>query len=175
MMRVAGVAVGRYLSTGSRRVPDSAAAVAQMVNAFTPGSVPILDGHAGELLGWLDHLEPEQDRDLRLMGAVVDRPDIAERLRVGIPISIEAVDIVPPGSGVPLESNATEPPKHWRGDLAQGWNVIGVALCATPDAPGSFIWSDLDPPYLFWHGNALDPSYPQKITNGSQARGSDGN
>jgi hypothetical protein len=137
-IRVAGIATGRYVMIDGR-AGDHPDEVAQMVAAFAPDTVPVLTGHGGELLGYLDSLTIEHRRDLRFAGSVsTDDPDVLDRLRMGSGASIETVVGVEPYEGQQPAAN-TWP--HFRGQLRQGQNLVGVALSNNPAAKFSAIWA----------------------------------
>jgi hypothetical protein len=138
-VRVAGVAIGRY-ALRDGRPGDTSEMVADMVAHFAPG-VPILLKHGGVPIGTIDSVVAEHGRDLRFTGEVVDYPDVVERLRKGVPVSIELVEGVEPTPGVVTrDAEFTDTHPHWRGQVALGWNLIAVALSDSPAAPGSLMW-----------------------------------
>ena len=145
-IRVTGLAVGsRPMVDG--RPADTEDQVRQMVAAFVPDTVPILSHHRGVILGYVDRLTAH-GRDIEFSGEIGDRNrDLADVLRNGgIPISIE---IAEGGEPIPGVSNrdggfvATHP--HYRGQVRDGWNVVGVALSDDPAAIGSVMWSSWSP------------------------------
>jgi hypothetical protein len=189
MIRVAGVAVGRY-QMADGRPGDPPEDVAAMVARFAPGTVPILSRHRGVLLGYLDSVTAEHGRDLRFTGEVVEYPDLVERLLAGAGISIETANAEEP-TGIATDSGITESihtqddatlergarfvdaHPHWRGVLGVGANLVGLALSDAPAAAGSIAWVDggVPPPRLL--SGAPEPltrAIPNKARKARTAR-----
>lgn len=115
----------------------------QMVSRFTPWTVPVVAAHDEPLLlGYLDHVWLDGGRDLRFSGEIETSPDICARLRRdGIPVSIEVMVRRLPRPPHPGRSHEWQQ-SHFRGALADGCNLVAVALSANPAAVGSLMWSD---------------------------------
>lgn len=140
-MRVVGIATGSAMVDG--RPGDPPHRIAAMVYAFRPGVVPIVSSHRhGMLLGYLDAIAPSDGRDLILAGEVVDDADVIARFRAGVPISIEACEVGPAAPETHAAGQAWVASKpHWRGQLREGWNLVGVSVTSDPAASGSALWA----------------------------------
>lgn len=146
MIAVEGVALGTLVDG---RPADTPELVAEMAARFRPHTVPILSAHRGTLLGFVDVVWAD-GRDLRFMGSVSlgSHPELADRLRRGIPVSTETAD-----GGTPTPERAAHASRfydlhpHWRGRIELGpTNLIGIALSDQPAAPGSTVWIVPDGP-----------------------------
>jgi hypothetical protein len=139
---VRGVLIGRFRLIDGRP-GDTREAIAEMVAAFEPGTVPVLSRHGGLLIGRLDTLQPwdREGLDLAFTGHVCPYPDLAARLRRGVAVSSE--QLYP-------ESDWSLPwmpaPRAWRqhftGRRSAGYQLIGIAVTDAPAARGSFMVAD---------------------------------
>jgi hypothetical protein len=139
-VRVVGFASGRPKIDG--RPGDPPHRIAAMTYNFRPGTVPIITSHQdGALLGYLDHLESVEGRDLVFTADVDADAVLIGRLRFGVAISIEAGEVGPahPSTVAAGQAWAASKP-HFRGVWREGWNLIGIALSDNPAAPGSGLW-----------------------------------
>jgi hypothetical protein len=117
-----------------------------------PGAVPLIDGHGGSPLGWLDAMTAHGS-DLWFVGRVDDL-FTAQRLRRG-PVAVSAEmqsrGVLPlpgpmdGGTVVFYSVDDPVPPSPWfRGTIGHGWTVTAVALLLqgeTPARPGSAAWA----------------------------------
>jgi hypothetical protein len=143
-MRVRGIALGRFRLIDGRR-SDTPAEAAEMVAAFVPGTVPILTRHRGLSVGTVDSLRAD-GADLHFSGTVVDYPDLVERLRRGVGISIEPCLCEPArgwrrvGEADPVPLSVSHP--YFTGTVRIGTNLIGIAISDNPAARQSVMWSE---------------------------------
>jgi hypothetical protein len=144
-MRVAGVALGRFALTDGRRA-DKPRDAAEMVAHFVPDTVPLVFGHGGVLLGYLDSLAAE-GADLHFTGTVGGWPDLPDVLRDGRAVSIETVyGAAPLPDGGRYPDELAEPAvsySYFVGSVRVGLNLVGIAVLLTgqrPAARGSVVW-----------------------------------
>lgn len=134
---VRGVLIGRFpLADG--RPGDTREAIAEMVAAFEPGTVPILSKHGGLPVGYLDTLEPWDAKgwDLAFTGSVAPYPDLVERLARGVNVSSE--QLYPAWA----HSLGWMPParvwrEHFTGTRTDGYQLIGVAALLRGERPAA--------------------------------------
>jgi len=143
IVRVAGLAVGRFAMLDGRP-PDQPWMARSMVANFGPGTVPLLDRHGGQWIGWLDDLRAE-DADLRFAGWIEADDALVARLRRGVPVSIECAEgrePLPPGIDwqIPLGRPIAESNPAYQGTFGLGMNLLGIAMSDRPAARGSVMW-----------------------------------
>ena len=130
---IEGVIVGRAL--------DTEAVISEMFcNWSGPGTVPVLRGHRGDLLGYVDTIERDW-RDLRFWASIAYHV----REGVSVPVSIEYGDkAYPRWDGKPHPYVNAGYGTHYRGTIGYGRNLIGIALLLSGEMPlayGSVCWS----------------------------------
>jgi hypothetical protein len=122
------------------RPPDEEWETRLIAARFQVATVPVLYGHDGPPLGYLDRLRSDGP-DLHWTATVVLGPGtLLERLRRGgVPVSIEVAEWPPPRRGV----GRGGPVRYYAGRVEAGPNLVGVALLppgVRPAARGSVAW-----------------------------------
>jgi hypothetical protein len=133
--RVGGIAVGRF-PLGDGRPAYAAWQVELMVEHFRPGTVPVLNGHAGEVLGFLDSLWGDGP-DLHFIATLTD-PSPRPRLRRGVPVSLEVIGASPyrwDPKAPPAWLGSTSP--AYAGIPRPGPNLTAVALLRPGERPAA--------------------------------------
>jgi hypothetical protein len=138
--RVAGVAVIRFALVDGRPAYQAWQAE-EMVAAFIPDTVPLLTRHGGLPIGYLETLHAD-GADLHFTASVVDEQVVVKILQRGYPVSVEVARCPYPGEPARHATSRRDIPpfRYFRGGLAPGSNLVGVALSQRPAAPWSVAW-----------------------------------